>query len=1238
MCCEGGRRDNLPVDHGRELKRSRCREGLDQFHGAVDVPLATSMLAGMDGPTTPQRGKEAELNSLVDSRAEGVELTGCLGVGRVAGHDGGPARWVEDNGSPQTTRLDSLPKEGSGQKSAVAVQDDVSLENFRQLMSLARSRLVDIEDERMQNMVEDSPNPSDDIFPLPLPLQPRDRSELASADLIFGLNLFACGRGDGPRPNRELDGIVENLCGICERFKVWDEPLGKLDFRDFFAKRGVTYDGEEVRVAQTLTWEGVRNSLPDEVGRLELRDFCTQGTLHYLDHFEDHLIDTSNLPCPRAPRVMVGDDWPSICEGLIKKQICEVVPLDELFHIDQVPLLNGMFGVGKGEFVGEVETQRLIMNLVPLNGLCEPLVGDVCTLPNISSFGTFLLDEGEVALISSEDIRCFFYLFKIPPAWKKFLGFNRQVPPELVPEAWRGRPCVLTACVLPMGFINSVSIAQHVHRNIVRWSQQVEGGLSQGSEMRKDRVGSSAKAQYRVYLDNFDLVERLDPATAATVEGQVAKSVEDLREQYAKQGIPRHPKKAVVRSQVAEIQGAIVDGAAGFAQPKASKVILYCHLALMLVQQEGCTLKELQVVCGGFVYFAMFRRPLLSALNEVWRFMEKLKRVPPVVRLPVPPGVKRELLTFILLSPLAQIEFRCPFMDHVTCSDASTTGGGICVSEGLTGYGVAALHTEGRGDLPQEGDTLQIFTVGLFDGLGALRLAVDSLGIGVAGHLSVEKENTGRRVVEAFFPDTIFHEDVQTVDAELVKGLALRFPSVAMILIGAGPPCQGVSGLNASKKGALRDARSNLFQEVPRIRDLFKEAFPWAQVHLLMESVASMSETDRVLMSEAVETIPYKIDSGGISLCHRPRLYWVDWDLREGEGVSISPPVKGAQVWTGCGTVELQAQVDATAFLEQGWFVTEGYKLPTFTTSRPREQPGYRPAGLERCAAHERQRWVDDRYRFPPYQYRDHNLLWTTKGKSRRPTAQEREAIMGIPVGYTRPCLPKAQQGTVEWDDTRLTLIGNSWHVGVITWLLEQLLAPLGFCRQRSLQDIVNYLTPGKCSTLQGILLRPPLLSSKMLVATLEAPLLLKLLGLVSMKGEDLMVTAVSEPQVKFHRLRSSVPAKLWRWKEVTGWRWRHSGEHINVLELRAILTTLRWLVVRRRGYSKRFLHLTDSLVCLHSLSRGRSSSRKLRHVLTRVNSLILAADLHPIWGYVHTAQNPADRPSRRPLGRKWGK
>lgn len=41
-----------------------------------------------------------------------------------------------------------------------------------------------------------------------------------------------------------------------------------------------------------------------------------------------------------------------------------------------------------------------------------------------------------------------------------------------------------------------------------------------------------------------------------------------------------------------------------------------------------------------------------------------------------------------------------------------------------------------------------------------------------------------------------------------------------------------------------------------------------------------------------------------------------------------------------------------------------------------------------------------------------------------------------------------------------------------------------------------------------------------------------------------------------------------------------------------------------------------------------------------RINSLLIGADLHPVWGYVHTSQHPADRPSRRVrfVKKKWVK
>ena len=162
--------------------------------------------------------------------------------------------------------------------------------------------------------------------------------------------------------------------------------------------------------------------------------------------------------------------------------------------------------------------------------------------------------------------------------------------------------------------------------------------------------------------------------------------------------------------------------------------------------------------------------------------------------------------------------------------------------------------------------------------------------------------------------DAVFHDDVQTIDEQLVRSLSLRFPSFGVVLIVAGRPCQGVSGLNASRKGALLDARSCLFKDVSRIRDLFRKAFSWAQVHLLMESVAS--NQDRELMSQEVGLQAYFIDCAGITLCHRPQLYWTSWEISSQEGAMVSHPADAS--WGSTGAVELQATVHENELLELG--------------------------------------------------------------------------------------------------------------------------------------------------------------------------------------------------------------------------------------------------------------------------------------------------------------------------------
>ena len=69
-----------------------------------------------------------------------------------------------------------------------------------------------------------------------------------------------------------------------------------------------------------------------------------------------------------------------------------------------------------------------------------------------------------------------------------------------------------------------------------------------------------------------------------------------------------------------------------------------------------------------------------------------------------------------------------------------------------------------------------------------------------------------------------------------------------------------------------------------------------------MESVASMDDRDKNIMSESFGDRPWEIDAGTLCWCSRPRLYWISWELNlEGEDVDIvgrRVTLSGHQPWT----------------------------------------------------------------------------------------------------------------------------------------------------------------------------------------------------------------------------------------------------------------------------------------------------------------------------------------------------
>eukprot|EP00438_Fugacium_kawagutii_P021703 Skav224769 [mRNA] locus=scaffold1604:630943:636934:- [translate_table: standard] len=889
---------------------------------------------------------------------------------------------------------------------------------------------------------------------------------------IYGCNLF-CERDVNDVTGECLKLILVDV----ERWNSLTGVLERFDWDSFFNTRGIDYKGDEVKNAMTFCWSNIQPALPAEIGRVPLREVCTLGARHYVDNFDSFVRDAKDCSLKKAPRVMVRDsDWPEVCRGLVASGLCTMLPREEVYDTGEGLLLNGLFGVTKDEWVNGVEVFRLIMNLIPLNALCCPLQGDIETLPMWSMMNTFFLQPSEQLLISSEDVRCFFYTMSVPTAWWKYLAFNKVVPQECLPPDLAGQEVYLASKVLPMGFANSVSLAQHVHRNLALWSGSQDDDVNRAEEeIRKDRPTPVSNRSWRIYLDNYDLLEKVSGVLEDAGDGSLAPAVSALRQEYERWQVPRNMKKAVARSTQAEVQGAQVDGKLGVAYPREAKLLRYAGATLRVLSQHKVSQKQMQVVCGGLVYVATFRRQLLGTLNAVWKFIESFNHCQEHFQR-LPPECKLELSRFLCCLPLAKLDFRVGLHPQVSCSDASTSGGGVCISKGTSLMGMIAAQGKLRGQVPEQRSEHRVLSIGLFDGIGALRVALDALGLSSIGHISVEKDGKGRRVVESHFADSLHYEDVKDITEEEVHSWQGRFSQASIVVIGAGPPCQGVSGLNVDRLGALKDQRSNLFQHVSRIR-------------------------------------------GIVTTTNRPRLYWITWGLSEQEGVELVEPSNGIP-----GEVKLWAWQDLEDVCQEGWTkVDPSRPFPTFTTSRPRASPGRRPAGVGSCDQEELDRWAADSFRFPPYQYRRCHCLINAKEEVRLPTIAEKEVMLGFPVGYTAHCLPKGQQRGVEYQDARHSLLGNSWSVPVVTWLLGQLFHPLGLCPLFTPQVVVDQMKAGNQVLLQSRLWRMPLRPLRGHCTDMSQELVNKLSHVVSIRGEDVMLNAPSQQQVKYQRLRGFV-------------------------------------------------------------------------------------------------------------------
>ena len=105
----------------------------------------------------------------------------------------------------------------------------------------------------------------------------------------------------------------------------------------------------------------------------------------------------------------------------------------------------------------------------------------------------------------------------------------------------------------------------------------------------------------------------------------------------------------------------------------------------------------------------------------------------------------------------------------------------------------------------------------------------------------------------------------------------------------------------------------------------------------------------------------------------------------------------------------------------------------------------------------------------------------------------------------------------------------------------------------------------------------------------------------------------------------------LERWRETCRWNWRKekAKEHNNIGELRGVIMAIRHVTRARTGWDRRTLVITDSLVALGVLAKGRSRSWPLLRLARQAAALILLFDVRLYLRYVESKRNHADGPSR---------
>ena len=1091
---------------------------------------------------------------------------------------------------------------------------------------------------------------------------------------VFALNFMYC-QGVGSR--MLLDGMLHSkkptaaqessLKKFVDFSRMWledeTEDMIKAERWEKAAEElGDMYTGANVGKSYALTLEAILPTTPGagEAARIPLADVVSDSVKPFVESPKDLRIPDEELVAPRthaAVQVASQEEWDKIVEHLVNAGMLEREVKEETLRYQGTEVRNGAFGVHKAWVLREdgswLRTLRLIINMIPANTFQRRMPVRASEKMSYGpAWGNLYMHEDEVLLCAAEDQKHCFHIYRPGYVWRGFFTLSRGASGKSFHDGNKlpGYPRVKSA---PMGWNNVVDFIQDGFESMAKGAGLNPKQMIRMGEPSPLQPLTTPRSYYSFYVDNFDELVMVWNTDRGSYEGKVTDAQLKLRDKMEALTVGRGPKKAAEGSISWTSLGAEVAGEAGLvgSAKKFRRALLSSNLGLLGEGSVRTDSLNLQSVVSKNMRSVQYCRPLSCLFDQLYLNMNQ-----PSVRMLNEKG-RDEVILLSSALPMHWLDLKAKANGNVFATDASEEGGGACMSTALTTWGLSRLQSMSHEDEGIEGTrTERAIVVECFAGIGGAKQALDLLGFEPMGVIAIDNSPESAKVYRQHCRHAVWIQDIKSIQEADVYEWRKRFPKAEVVILTGGWPCINHSKLNVKRQGAT-GASSLLLDDMIQIGKWLEQAAnlpgvkPWSVIKLFENVV--LGDQDFAVQSKKIGVTPIFLEAGQLGRCRRPRLYWLQGlDLIGGQDLKD----KGRKQMKGQNYMVREVKID-TERPPLTWFLNEGAskmsdpedEFATFTRPIPRKAPPDEPAGLAQASEKAKKRWQGDSYRLPPYQYESRNLVLDKNGP-RRPTVEEQLRMMGFCSNHLTVKNKLSQ-------DVRGQLLGNTFHVVAVARLLAGLVVREADCanldvtlalwetwqakeakaQQEDKPWKVRFASvacgvPGVVSLLQRVLPSPatPLRAwiDPQGWMTDEEMLAYLLARNGTHRGGEIRVD-LGTPFSIGEVCRQSVDPGHWAWKVLLSYQWREPGQHINILELVAVLDLLRRQARDPKQHGLRHLLMIDNQVALSALSKGRSSSRSVQAPLRRINAVCLASHFRLCLAWVKSKWNPADGPSR---------